>query len=518
MDLLSDLPTAILHDILARLPDKDAAKTSALSKAWRDAWFSFPNLSIRIRSQDFFTMRDVSPRNSHMISKMDILIDSVPKRLMRLADQGLAIKEFKLNFRDLLVLTLVSYHVDQWIPMASECGIEVLELHLPDLRIGRDYSQDIWYDLPLCVIEAKSLTKLVLASGIRIDQEFLSHSMKFSSLKLLSLSGVVFTQEGVIEHLIAHFPLFEHLTVKHCFVYNHLSTEVPQVDRIFPVKSLFLYGLQNLKQVDVRGIQEIHIDSPNLENLLCHPSNCSEPLKLNFDSCTNLRCLCISLMTSIDIGDKWGIDQPSISFLRSFKQLEVKGFTCSLREFVKNIKPRKILASVSLIFYMPFPIEPKLGALQVSSIPPSIKGVELLSVPEKKALYFPFMNYLFSSCFPKSISFRLCPYDDRKAFIEFFCEILMGRKEGKCHCGSSNTKCWWHALKIVKYVGVATVLGSLVLIVFTCLCGLPPDSHHHRPFSSLVGASSCSMCLAASKNLNLKAILEVYHCLNKVNQ
>ncbi|MED6185423.1 hypothetical protein PIB30_056954 [Stylosanthes scabra] len=433
MDGLSDLPKAILHDIQARLPDKDAAKTSALSKAWRDAWFSFPNLSIC--SQDFFTIHDVSPRNSHRFSKMDILIDSVTKRLMRLGDRGLAIKEFKLNLKTLYDLMHVSHHMDLWIQMASDCGVEVLELHLTYGWIGRGYIQNKWYDLPLCVIEAKSLTKLVLASGIRIDQEFLSHSMKFSSLKLLSLSGVLFTQEGVIEHLIAHCPRIEHLTVKHCFVYNHLSPEVPQVYRIYRMKSLFLNGLQKLKQVDIHEIQEVHVDSPNLENLLFYiHSNHSAPFKLNFNSCTNLRCLSLCCLRGIDFGDKWflelfskfpflerlkldncsmsrsinisstqlkvlellhcsnlkevniyaqnlssfvyrGIHQPVISFLRSSKQLEVKGYHCSLREFVKNIKPQNILASASLFISQLFPIEPKQGDLIVSSIPPSIKGV-----------------------------------------------------------------------------------------------------------------------------------------------
>ncbi|MED6156169.1 hypothetical protein PIB30_012185 [Stylosanthes scabra] len=301
--------------------------------------------------------------------------------------------------------------------------------------------------------------------------------MKFSSLKWLSLSRVLFTHEGVIEHLIAHCPLIEHLAVRHCSVYNHLSSEVPRVCRIYRVKSLFLCGLQKLKHVDVQGVQEVHVDSPNLENLIYRPSNDSAPLKLNFDSCTNLRCLCICLSKSIDIGDKWflelfskfpfleslkldncsmsqsihilstqlkvlelshcsnlkeaniyaqnllsfiyrGIDQPAISFLRSSKQLEVKGYHCSLREFVQNIKPEKILASASLFIYQSFPIEPKQGALRVSSIPPSIKAVELLFTPENEALYFPYMSDLFSSCCPKSISFRLCSVADSKEFIE----------------------------------------------------------------------------------------------------
>ncbi|XLU51816.1 hypothetical protein S245_046630, partial [Arachis hypogaea] len=96
--------------------------------------------------------------------------------------------------------------------------------------------------------------------------------------------------------------------------------------------------------------------------------------------------------------------------------------------------------------------EPEQGAFQVSSIPPTIKRLELQFSPDYEAFYFPFMNYLLSSCCPNSISFSFRSYVHGKAFIQFLYETLMGRKEGKCHCSSSNTKCWWHALKIVKVI------------------------------------------------------------------
>ncbi|QHN76118.1 Putative FBD-associated F-box protein [Arachis hypogaea] len=157
MDRFSALPKIILHDILVRLPVKDAAKTSVLSKAWNDTWFSFPNLSVC--SEDF-SLKMMYPQE---IDKDD--------------------------------LTHVSHHVDQWIQMACESGVQVLELYLNDDCVR-------WYELPLCVIEAKSLIELELLGGIKIDQELLKHSMKFSSVKMLFLSRVLFTHESAIEYLI----------------------------------------------------------------------------------------------------------------------------------------------------------------------------------------------------------------------------------------------------------------------------------------------------------------------------
>nr|ABN09127.1 Cyclin-like F-box [Medicago truncatula] len=43
-DRLSNLPKIILHHILSRLPEKDAARTSVLSKAWTYTWLTFPIL------------------------------------------------------------------------------------------------------------------------------------------------------------------------------------------------------------------------------------------------------------------------------------------------------------------------------------------------------------------------------------------------------------------------------------------------------------------------------------------
>ncbi|MED6156182.1 hypothetical protein PIB30_012197 [Stylosanthes scabra] len=505
MDRLSALPRPILHAILAKLPEKDAAKTIALSKAWRDTWFSFPYLSVCC---DDLLIKD------HRFHNMDFLVGYVTKRLLRLRDQGLAIKEFKLDLEILDPTQMSHHHFDQWIQMASENGIEVLELHIPAGYIRREHSEHNWYNLPLCVIEAKSLTKLVLSSGIRVDQEFLSHSMKFSSLKMLSLCDVHFTHEGILQNLISHCPLIEHLYVVDCHVYNDLSTEDPLVDKIHMVKSLFLNGLQKLKEVHVQRIQEVHIDSPNLENLSYHPMGVNAPVKLNFDSCTKLRCLCLNDLKSTIISDKWflelfskyplleslklgnflmseriniksaqlkvlklyscsnlkevnidaphlisldyhcGFAKPIISLMKCSDKLEVRVHTCvdyrRLRDFIQNIQ-EKVLASLSLIVRS-YRDDPYLPAFQVSSIPPRIKHLEFgvhAVGNSNKALYGPLMNCLLSSCFPEKISFRFI-LGNTTAFIEFFYEMLMGIKKGECHCSSGNTKCWWHALKIVN--------------------------------------------------------------------
>ncbi|XP_015938590.3 putative F-box/FBD/LRR-repeat protein At1g78760 [Arachis duranensis] len=513
MDQISGLPEAILHDILARLLDRDSARTSVLSKAWKETWSTFPILSIC--SDQHFKREDVTVDNYH--SKIDKVIDYVGRRSLRLRDLGLAIKEFKL-IMDYVDYMCMAHHVDLWMKMAIESGGEVLhlQLRLPG-RYAWRYSPDRFYELPLCVIESKSLTKLVLMGGIRVDQAFLTHSIKLYSVRIIKLCNLLFAHERIIQRLISRCPLIEDLTVIDCAVYNPLTRGIPRGFAFSPVESLFLHGLHKLKKAYIQGMREVYIDAPNLESLHynLHPD---ASFKLNLYNCTNLRLLCLWNLRSIDIGDKWflklfskfpflesleldncsmsqrinissaqlkvlklsycsnledlnidaqnllsfayeGNNQPGISFQKSSNQLEVNCFSdvdfrdlYSLRKFVQNIKPQKIWASVSLFIRSSVLIKPEQSALQVSSIPPTIKSLELQFSPKNEAHYFPFINYLLSSCCPNSISLNFRSYLHSKEFIEFLYEILMGRKEGKCHCNSSNTKCWWHALKIVKVI------------------------------------------------------------------
>ncbi|MED6156172.1 hypothetical protein PIB30_012187 [Stylosanthes scabra] len=437
MDRLSALPRPILHAILAKLPDKDAAKTIALSKAWRDTWFSFPYLSVCSDDPMIFDLR---------FCNVDILVGYVTKRLLRLHDQGLAIKEFKLNLKMLKPTQLSHNHFDRWIQIASESGIEVLELYLPGGRIGREYGQRNWYILPLCVPQAKSLTKLLLSSGIRVDREFLSRSMKFSSLKMLSLCYVRFTHEGILQNLVSHCPLIEHLYVENCFVYNVISTEDP-VDRFDMVKSLFLNGFQKLKEVHVQGIQESTIISdkwflelfskyPFLESLKLDGCPMSETINitsarlkvLKLFHCSNLKEVNIDAPHLISL-DYCGFEKLVISLMTCSDKLEVSVDTrvdyqhsYSLRDFIQNM-PQKILASLSLIIspsYRESDPSELIPAFQVfSNTPPRIKHLELRerAVPSREVFYGHLMHCLLSSCFPEKISFSLV-MGNSDAFIE----------------------------------------------------------------------------------------------------
>ena len=333
------------------------------------------------------------------------------RTLSRFYDQGLAIKECKIILNR-FELHYMSMHVDLWLKLASESGVEVLQLCLPCGPNHGEEGRGKCYVLPTGVIEAKSLTELVLKGGIRVDQAFMNQSIKFFSLRVLSLWIVLMEDEHAIEHLISCCPFIEHITLKRCSVLS-LGGGLKLM------KSLRMHGLPKLKTVDVHGIQEVYIDVPSLENLYyCHDV-LDAPFKIHFDSCRNLKGLYLFSLKGNTITAKWFLElfskfpfieklkfvnctmsetinissvqlkvlelsgchnmkdvnidapnllsceyiingdlEPIISFVQSSSKLKVDVQIYidyldlgNLKEFLQNIKPENVLTSLSLFIF-----------------------------------------------------------------------------------------------------------------------------------------------------------------------
>ncbi|KAL2337983.1 hypothetical protein Fmac_012429 [Flemingia macrophylla] len=220
-DQISDLPKTILHDILSRLPEKDAARTSVFSK---------------------YMSRDV----------------------------------------------------DYWMKLASESGVGVLKLHLPDGPQGNEESQDRCYILP--------------------------------------------TDEQAIEHFFSCYPLIEHITLKCCFVLNRGGTRGLVESGTSMMHSIRMLGLPKLKEVDVQGIQEVIIDAPSLEDFcFCPGDDLNAPFKIDIDKCINLRGLNLWSLKSTTITDKWFLDLfPKFPFLDGLQFVN-----CTMSETI-NISSAKL--------------------------------------------------------------------------------------------------------------------------------------------------------------------------------
>ncbi|GAU47527.1 hypothetical protein TSUD_114960 [Trifolium subterraneum] len=393
--LQKDVSTYAWSTALDKLPEKDAARTSVLSKAWLDTWYTFPVLSFC--TSKIMEKSPAQPmENSGRMRKILGFCDHVKRNIQRFRDQSLTIEEFKLKV-DCVGLDHISNDVDIWLKLACECGVEIIEYY-QDVSVG----QDQYHVLPMCVIEAKSITKLVLEGYIKIDPTFMNHSIKFFSLRVLSLWSVLLGDQHAINNLISFCPLIESITLRYCLVLG--SNDVKKEN----LKSLRIIGLQKLKSVKALGIQDVSIDAPSLENLCCWPFASVATLKIDFDRCINLKELDTGIVTnkwfleqfpkfpfleslklkfckmpektdissvrlkelelifcynlkevnidtpnllSCEYHDTIGASGPTISFLRISSQLKVNIWIfvsdlCNLRKFVQDIKPNNVLTSL----------------------------------------------------------------------------------------------------------------------------------------------------------------------------
>jgi len=394
-DRLSSLPKIILHHILSKLPEKDGVRTSVLSKAWLDTWYTFPTLSFS--GNEIIGISPQPMERKRYILKFG---DYVKRRMLMFRDQSLAIKEFKLNVNS-SVLSYMSKNVDIWLKLACECGVEAVEYSQMIPPVG----QKQYHVLPISIIEAKSITKLALEGFIKIDPIFMNYSIKFLSLRVLSLRRVLLGDEHAINQLISLCPLLEYITLESCHVLSFGGGKQGLM------KSISISGLQKLKRVDVLEIKYVSIDASSLENLCYHLGN-----KIDFDRCRNLKELYLRSVASTFLTNKWflelftkfpfleslklnkceiperidissvrlkrlefslcfnlkevnidapnllsfgyhgsGVSKPTISFLRNSSQLEVNIHIvldyedlCNLREFLQNIQPNNVLTSPSL--------------------------------------------------------------------------------------------------------------------------------------------------------------------------
>ncbi|AES74477.2 hypothetical protein MTR_6g006740 [Medicago truncatula] len=295
----------ILNRILSRLQEKDRARKSVLSKAWLDTWYTFPILSFS--DSKILGLPQAKPIEDSVRKRKTLeFCDYVKRRMLKFRDQSLTIKEFKLN-----VLRLELHHISKDINILVEIGVEVIEY---SQWVG--HSQYHYYALPMCVIEAKSLTKLVLEGFIKIDPIFTNHSIKFFSLRELSLRHVLLVDEHAINHLISFCHLIEYITLDSCKV---LSSGGGTRE---PMKSLRISGLQKLKSVDVSGIKYVSIDASSLENLCYSPGNQNYgvPSIIDIDRCRNFKELFLRSVASTFFTNKWFLELfPKFPFLESLK-------------------------------------------------------------------------------------------------------------------------------------------------------------------------------------------------------
>lgn len=200
-DRISNLPRHLIDNILDSMLICDAARTSLLSKTWKNIWETHPNILL----VDQFIHQLISSSKDIKTAKLQYI--GVVNSIL-LAHVGPILK-FSLYIPNCLHLRLRDTpYPSLWIKQLPEKGVKVLELH------NSGFSPD--KDMPSYFFSCSDLTKLVLINWK------LNPPLKFrgfSNLTAISLQCVIFTTDMSFGTQVQYFQLhycagIEHLDIQ----------------------------------------------------------------------------------------------------------------------------------------------------------------------------------------------------------------------------------------------------------------------------------------------------------------
>ncbi|XP_012829102.1 PREDICTED: F-box/FBD/LRR-repeat protein At1g13570-like [Erythranthe guttata] len=242
MDKISELPKDILQRILYFLSQKEAIRTSLLSKSWRYTWCTRLNVDL-----DF---SDVAFKKNKQ--KFIFVVNDT---LQRYRDQRLCVEEFHLRislgdmFND-LDHESVSL-LEKWIPLLTVMGMKKFRL---SVRSGHRSVK-----LPPVIFGAVSLQDLHLES-FYFDRKAIERMLLFKHLKSLRLDKVCIEDE-IFDKIIANFPSIETLAVEECIWLRTIKVDdLHNLKYLFFKMSYITRGEEELCRI------EIH-PSPSLETI-----------------------------------------------------------------------------------------------------------------------------------------------------------------------------------------------------------------------------------------------------------
>ncbi|CAL5388638.1 unnamed protein product [Camellia sinensis] len=193
---ISGLPRNLIHSILERMPVKDAARTSILSRKWRYIWSSLPNL---VFDEHFFE-ENSSDKPFGAQEFVKIISKILLLHIGPIVKCTIYIPYINFEFDCKL-------HITEWLLFLTRNGIKELCLENHTLQLTR---------LPSYVFSYPGLTHLNL-NGFKLPNSFFG----FRNLIRLDFKNVVF--DRIIRNLITNHaptpttvPLLEILTFEGC--------------------------------------------------------------------------------------------------------------------------------------------------------------------------------------------------------------------------------------------------------------------------------------------------------------
>ena len=199
---IDNLPDPILQHILSYLSTKNAIQTSILSKRWKYLWTSIPKLDFDEGALD-----------------RRLMFMKFVERVLALHDPS-NIKNFSLSCN----VQYDTSHINSWICSVVKHKVQVLNLYL------RNFQELL--ALPSCLFTCESLEVLTLNMFHSLK---LPSSIFFSSLKILTLEKVIFSDDHSTQQLFMGCPILENLSIVDC-IWKNVKTvciSSPMLQRLF---------------------------------------------------------------------------------------------------------------------------------------------------------------------------------------------------------------------------------------------------------------------------------------------
>ncbi|KAL6856959.1 hypothetical protein ACP4OV_018341 [Aristida adscensionis] len=188
VDRISDLPAALLADVVSRLPVKDAARTAVLSRCWRGVWRSVPPALVDLHL--------LSVGGSHL--PLHALASSVSRALA--SHPG----PFRCVYLTAVPMDAHRAEVDGWLQLLAAKGVEDL------VFANRATAIDGYLQIPAALFSCTRLTRLSLGFLRFPDAATLSSASAFLNLRELALCSVAMDDRD-LAFLLDKCPVLEKL-------------------------------------------------------------------------------------------------------------------------------------------------------------------------------------------------------------------------------------------------------------------------------------------------------------------
>lgn len=200
-NLIRKLPMHLVTCILDRIPIHDAARTSILSKKWRDIWQTRSDVLLkRAFMNQLISKKDVKSHRS-------IIEEAITKILEALKGP---IAKFALYIPPNISIRPLEF--EHWMTLVSIKGLK----HLVLINAKENFSPFLPYSLPCYLFSCSKLIHLKL-SNFRLDPP--PNFQGFRSLTLVYLSHVTFSAE------MSFGPQLNQLSLFCCSGIQHLACQ-----------------------------------------------------------------------------------------------------------------------------------------------------------------------------------------------------------------------------------------------------------------------------------------------------